>query len=62
MLTLINDLNSSKSVVQKQLYSEIGNEIENINDEWQDIVDKARLYAQLNIEIKKENIDVKTSA
>lgn len=62
MEQLITDLQEGEKDVQKKLYKELINEITTTNEEWKKIVDTAKIYAELNMDIKKEVIDIPKSA
>lgn len=59
---LLQDLKNGKADAQKKLYEALITEIENTNKEWQDIVEKAKLYAQVNIETSDKVVDIPQSA
>lgn len=59
---LITDLQDGEQHVQKKLYKELINEITTTNEEWKKIVDTAKVYAELNMDIKKEVIEIPKSA
>lgn len=59
---IINGLKSDEEEANKKSYQKIIDEMKTTDAEWEEIVEKAKLYAQINVEVKKEVIDVSKSA
>lgn len=62
MAQLLDDLKGGKEDAKKELYETLITEIEDTNKEWQEIVEKAKLYAQVNIETSNKVVDIPQSA
>lgn len=61
MNELLSGLNSADEDIKKSLYMAVIKEIEEADNEWNAIVERAELLAQINIDIKKEKIEIKTA-
>lgn len=59
---IINGLKNDEEEANKKSYQKIIDEMKTTDAEWEEIVEKAKLYAQINVEVKKEVIDVSKSA
>ena len=59
---IINGLKGDEEEANKKSYQKIIDEMKTTDAEWEEIVEKAKLYAQINVEVKKEVIDVSKSA
>lgn len=62
MAQLLDDLKGGEEDAKKELYETLITEIEDTNKEWQEIVEKAKLYAQVNIETSNKVVDIPQSA
>lgn len=62
MAQLLDDLKTGEENAKKNLYEDLITEIEETNKEWQEIVEKAKLYAQINIETSDKVVDIPKSA
>lgn len=58
MSVLIKTLESGEKDAEKALYTAVIDEISKSNEKWDKIVEKAKLYAEINIEVKKDVIIV----
>ncbi|MDE7445464.1 MAG: HBL/NHE enterotoxin family protein [Lachnospiraceae bacterium] len=59
---IIKGLKDDEEEANKKSYQKIIDEMKTTDAEWKEIVEKAKLYAQINVEVKKEVIDVPQSA
>lgn len=59
---IIKGLKDDEEEANKKSYQKIIDEMKTTDAEWEEIVKKAKLYAQINVEVKKEVIDVSKSA
>lgn len=59
---IIKGLKDDEEEANKKSYQKIIDEMKTTDAEWKEIVEKAKLYAQINVEVKKEVIDVSQSA
>lgn len=62
MAQLLDDLKGGKEDAKKELYETLITEIEDTNKEWQEIVEKAKPYAQVNIETSNKVVNIPQSA
>lgn len=61
MNDLLSELNAADKDAKKHLYINIINDIEESDKEWKEIVNKANIVANVNINIQKDSIEVKTA-
>lgn len=59
---IIKGLKDDEEEANKKSYQKIIDEMKTTDAEWEEIVKKAKLYAQINVEVKKDVIDVSKSA
>lgn len=59
---IIKELESDEKEAKKESYKKIIDEMKTTDGEWEKIVEKAKLYEQINVEVKKEVIDISKSA
>ncbi|MDE7286931.1 MAG: HBL/NHE enterotoxin family protein [Lachnospiraceae bacterium] len=59
---IIKGLESDEEEAKKKSYKKIIDEMNATDAEWNEIVEKAKLYAQINVEVKKEVIEISKSA
>lgn len=62
MAQLIARLENGEEDIQKELYTKLIKEVEDADNEWKEIVDTAKIYAQLNIEVQNTVIQVEKTA
>ena len=62
MAQLIATLENGEEDVRKELYTKLIKEVEDADNEWKEIVETAKIYAQLNIEVQNTVIQVEKSA
>lgn len=59
---LIKDLGEGEEKAKGKYYQQILDEMDATDEQWNEIVKKAKLYEQINVEVKKEVIDISKSA
>lgn len=59
---ILKGLECNEEKAKKESYQKIIDEMEATDAEWNEIVEKAKLYAQINVEVKKEVIEISKSA
>lgn len=62
MAQLVKTLEEGEKDDQKELYTKLISEVKEADNEWKEIVDTAKIYAQLNIEVQNTVINVEKSA
>lgn len=62
MAQLVKTLEEGEKDAQKELYTKLISEVKEADNEWKEIVDTAKIYAQLNIKVQNTVINVEKSA
>ena len=62
MEQLIMDLGEGEKEAKEKFYQKILDDMDATDAQWNEIVEKAKLYVQINVEVKKEVIDISKSA
>lgn len=59
---LITELGEGEEKAKEKCYQKILDDMNTTDAQWNEIVEKAKLYVQINVEVKKEVIDISKSA